>query len=133
MAEEQLVATVFDAELRGQCREPGAVLGAGVGQRVVVGQLGEVVVAGVGVAAGAVLGGAPDGLVVVAAHADDRVTTQALDAAVGVRAEATGVAQEVEVVGAASAGVLDQCVEGEPVVVDPAEDSDHIRQEKPST
>ena len=54
VAEQQPVAAQLNAQLAGESFHPGAVDRAGLGQRVLVAEAGEVVVARIGVAALAV-------------------------------------------------------------------------------
>src|SRR5690606_23280935 len=101
VAQQHAGASDRDARRRGQRREPRAMLAMRVRERVVVGELREVVVARVGVAARTVLAAVADRVVVVALDRADRERPQQLYRAIGVRPEATSVAEEEDGLGAA--------------------------------
>ena len=95
-------------------------------QRVLVADLREVVVAGVGVAALAVVQLVADRVVVVALDAVNIVVAQQLQAAIRIGAETAKVAQAIDRVDAASARVVDCGFQSEMIAVDAAETGDSL-------
>ncbi len=134
VGEEDVAAAPLAAEVGGEVPEPVFVFVGGVGQGVVVADLGEVVVSGVGVAAGAVVEAVADGVIVVALHHEEvlGVAKEGEDP-VRVRAEAAHVAEAVDLVGAAAAGVVEGGLQAQVVIVDAAEEGDQVRHVTPST
>ena len=98
-----------------------------MGKCVVVADAREVVVAGVGVAAGAVFESVADGVVVVSLHAADVGGVKQREDLVWVGPEAAHVAEAVDFVGAEPLSLGEGCGEAEVVVVDAAEDNDAAR------
>ncbi len=108
--------------LAGQSAHPGRELRAGVLLGVVVDQLGELIVAGVAVAAPAVGVAPTDGNVVVAGDALDPALGEQRPQGVGLGPEAAQVAQAEDALAAPGPGVGQQGGQGVRVGVRPAED-----------
>jgi hypothetical protein len=112
------------AQLAGQLAHPGREVTTRVGQRVVVHELGEVVVALVGVAAAAVGVAAPDGHVVVARDALDATLGEQRPHRVALRSKAPQVPQAEEALASTGTGVIQACRQRVGVRIRPAEDPD---------
>jgi len=121
---EEAVRPERDAQVARQRRQPRAILGRRMRDRVGVADAREVVVARVGVTAVAVGGGRRDRLVVVAPHDAHAVGAQQREHAIGVRTEAAEVAEAKDGVGVAPARVGQDGGERLGVRVHAAEDRD---------
>ncbi len=127
VAQQQAMRAEFEASRFWEGAHPGAVVGIGVAESVVVANLGEMVVARVGVAALAIVEFVADRVVVVALNADDIVVAQQFKAAIRVGAKAAEITQAVNVINATLARVVERGRQGEVIAINPAEAGDAVR------
>ena len=123
-----VAAPAGQAELAREGGHPGGEVGRRARERVVIHQLGELVVPGGRVPAPAVGVAPADRDVVVAGDAPDAGVGQERPDAVAIGAEAAEVAEAEELGRAACAGVVEDGPEGERVCVDAAEDRDPVHE-----
>src|SRR5262245_40649308 len=102
-------------------------------ERVVVGDLSEIIVAGIGVAAVAIGGSRRERLLIVALDELRAGVKKQREDPVGMRAKRTEVPECVETVVSAASRVLNRRLESEPVAVDAAEKGErrHVRHVTP--
>ncbi len=121
MDEKHALGAPFESERGRQLTHPLAVGGIGRSQRVIVADLGEVVVARIGVATLAIVQAVADGVVVVALNTRNPFGSKNLQAPIGVRAKTAEVSQAVNRFDSARPGIEDRSRQCQMVAVDAAE------------
>ena len=106
---------------RGKCAHPRSMLWIGMVEGVLVADLGEMIVACVGVAALAIVQFVADGVVVVALETNDLLLTEQLEAPIGTGPETAEIAKAVDRIHASLPRIVDRGRQGQMIAVNATE------------